>query len=245
LPTTVYGGIPAELNTGTGGYIKAGSNYYSYSSRSGTGSTVTFSGISPTSPVPTAAADVLSVALPSSTTTVTQGGNLTLSTTSPGGSDAFPLLNGNFKLNGNGNAYNYERRVGNVLQNITLSNKSGTWVNFTVTSGAITATATTKIVLDKFARVSSTGNTGNTTRTIVYNVPIGLTGIGGMQKRSDDDMPNSPSNWTGISGGTSFGGSFEIKSIDSGDALHIKTTSSSFWGVQQGWAIFNGYPIRT
>lgn len=241
LPATVYGGIPAELNTGTGGYIKVGSNYYSYTARSGTGTIVTFSGLSPTSPVPTKDMDVMSVALPSSTTTVTQGGNLTLSATSPGGSDAFPLINGNFKLNGNVPAYNYERRVGNVLQNITLSNKSGTWVNFTVTSGAITATATTKIVLDKFARVSSTGNTGNTTRTIVYNVPIGLTGIGGRQKRSDDDLPNSLSNWTGVSGGTSFGGSFEIISIDSGDALHINTSSKSFWGVEQGWAIFKGY----
>ena len=243
LPTTVYGGIPAELNTGTGGYIKVGSNYYSYSSRSGTGSTVTFSGISPTSPVPTAAADVLSVALPSSTTTVTQGGNLTLSTTSPGGSDAFPLLNGNFKLNGTGTAYNYERRVGNVLQKITLSNKSGTWVNFTVTSGAITATAATKIVLDKFARVSSTGNTGNTTRTIVYNVPIGLTGTGGMQKRQDDDLPNDIANWSKLSGSSSFGGTHEISTVDGGSALHVKTATTVGWWTTNQWAvaIFNGY----
>ncbi len=149
LTTQIGGTVPAQLNTGTGGYLRAGtsSSYYSYTSRTGSGTTVTFSGLSGTV---SAAQDILPVALPFSTgnTTVTEGGNLALSST---GADAFPQVNGNFTLYPTpsgltgGLVFNYEKKVGNTLQNITLADPTKTWVNFTVTGGAITDTNATKI----------------------------------------------------------------------------------------------------
>jgi len=241
LPTTVSGSIADELKpSATGGYLKVGNNYYSYSTRTNTGdNTVTFTNLNPASGI-TSGLEALPVALPSSTTTVTNGGNLTLNST---GADVFPRLNGNFTVNGTGNIYHYALKSGNVLQNVTLADKTKTWANFTVTSGVITASATSKIVLEKFVRVRSTGTSGGATRTVVYNAPVGIVAAGGkFEKKQDDDLPNDINNWTPLSGGSDFGGTHGIASIDGGNALKVNTTSAiGLWNYLWAVSVFKGY----
>ncbi|HOH29753.1 MAG TPA: hypothetical protein PLC40_08775, partial [Candidatus Hydrogenedentes bacterium] len=197
LTTQIGGTVPAQLNTGTGGYLRAGtsSSFYSYTSRTGSGTTVTFSGLSG---AVSAAQELLPVALPAGNTPVTEGGNLALNGT---GADAFPPVNGNFTLYPTpsgltgGLVFNYEKKVGNTLQNITLADPTKTWVNFTVTSGALSIA--TKITLDKFLRLSSTGHYGQATRPILYNVPVGwMTGGGEFAKKQFHDTFSSQDKWT-------------------------------------------------
>ncbi|OQB36905.1 MAG: hypothetical protein BWY09_01760 [Candidatus Hydrogenedentes bacterium ADurb.Bin179] len=199
--TTVIAGTnpssttPAKRNLSSGGYLKIGGAYYSFTNDNGSsGTNVVFTGLSPAmAAVPATPLDVLPVALPASTTTVTNGGSLTLSSTGVG---ALPLFNGNFTLNGSGAVYSYEKRTGNTLYNITLADSTKTWADFTVTSGAITTAATTKIVLDKYLQISSIGTLGNNSREIIYNVPVGwMAGGGEFQKNNFLDQMTNDASW--------------------------------------------------
>ncbi|MBA4395900.1 MAG: hypothetical protein C0394_00700 [Syntrophus sp. (in: bacteria)] len=231
---------PARRDLTQGGYLKIGSAYYQYTSGSGSGTTVTFTGLSPAlAAAPSPSADVLPVVLPGSTTTVTNGGNLTLS---PTGVGAFPVLNGNFTLGGAGTVYSYEKRTGNILYNITLTNPAQVWTNFSVTSGDITQPATTKIVLEKFLQLSSTGAFGNTSREILYNVPIGWMAGGGEFSKQQDYDPGM-TGWAAPAGGG--GGTHSVQTVDGGSALKVDTAPSSggLWTGAGNWAMafFTGY----
>jgi Tfp pilus assembly protein PilX len=247
LTTRINGTIPTDL-TGAGGYLRAGTSYsyYSYSSKSGSGTTVTFNGLSPATAI-AAGQDIRSVALPNSSSTVTNGGNLTLSAT---GASAFPPLNGNFTLHPTptgligGTVFNYEKRVGNTLQNITLADSTKTWANFTVTSGAITDATSTKITLDKFLRLSSTGSYGGVTREIIYSVPVGwMAGTGDFEKKQYHDQFNNNNNWfTDSTLGTqsASGGSMNVTAtVDPTGASGLGGLIRGLlgWGGNGNWAV--------
>ena len=245
LSTTIAGTNPSNTTPpkrilSAGGYLKIDGAYYSFTNDTGSsGTTVVYTGLSPAmASVPATPVDVLPVVLPASTQTVTNGGNLTLSAT---GAGAFPVFNGNFKLNGGGMVYSYEKRSDNTLINISLADSTKTWADFTVTSGAITTYATTKIVLDKYLQISSTGNLGNNSREILYNVPVGwLTGGGQFNKQQDYD-PNM-AGWVPPTGGD--GGTHSVQTFDGGDALKVESTVSVGSGDHASeWAMafFNGY----
>jgi len=249
LSTTIAGTnpsstTPAKRNLSAGGYLRIASNYYSFANDSGsTGTTVVYTGLSPAmASVPATPVDVLPVALPASTQTVTNGGNLTLSAT---GAGAFPLFNGNFKMNGSGLVYSYEKRSGNTLYNITLADSTKTWTNFTVTSGLVTDAATTKIVLDKYLQVSSTATLGNNSREVIYNVPIGwMAGGGEFQKNNFLDQMTNDASWFNASGqamGTHniTGGAMQVSSVinptSSGSGLVDFIAGLLGWGSNGLW----------
>ncbi|MBN1663708.1 MAG: type II secretion system protein [Deltaproteobacteria bacterium] len=249
LVTGLHGTIPDEFKTGTGGYFRVGSGntFYAYTSRSGSGTAVTFSGLTPDAPAD--GQDILPVALPNSTGTVTNGGNLTLSGT---GADAFPLLNGNFTLHPTptgltaGIVFNYEKRIGSTLTNITLADATKTWpADFTVTSGAVTETVTTKIILDRFVRIISTGSIGGSTREITYNVPIGwMYGGGGWEKKQHHDpFINDTGFFTaqGMGGHTVSGGAMNVTELvnpaSSGSGLIDFLAGLLGWGSSSLWAL--------
>jgi prepilin-type N-terminal cleavage/methylation domain-containing protein len=245
LSTQVYGTIPAEFNGGfSAGRIRVGSVYYSYSSGSGSGTTITFSGLSPALPaIPaTPQLDVQpATQTGGSAQSLSKSGSLTLSAT---GSGVFPLLNGNFILNPlpagipNGAVFNYTKRTGSTLSSITLSNGNlnQNW------TGAVSVAAATNVILDKFIRLSSTGTLGGASREVIYNVPVG--GIGDGQefmKAQDIDLMNTGANWAAPSGSTGFGGTSSVQTIDGGSALKVDSAPSS--GVWGNWAqtFFSGY----
>lgn len=250
LATQVYGTVPSEFSGSfSAGQIRVGAGYYSYSSGSGSGTTITFSGLSPALPaIPaTPQLDVQPVTQPQpgSTQDLSKGGSLILSETA--GSGFFPPMNGNFILNPtpagipNGAVFNYTKRTGNTLSNITLSDgtQNANW------TGALSINAATKVVLDKFIRLSSTGTLGNASREVIYNVPVGwIAGSGqDFMKAQDIDPMNTSANWVAPSGGG--GGTHNVYTVDSGSALKVDSAPSSGgpWTNTGNWAttFFNGY----
>ncbi len=242
IATQVYGTIPSEFSGAfSGGQIRVGSNYYSYSSGSGSGTTITFSGLSPTltAAIPSSPAlDVQPVTQPGSDQSLSKSGSLTLSGT---GSGVFPLLNGNFILYPtptgipSGAVFNYAKRTGTTLSNVTLANgtQNSNWTS------AVSVTAATKVILDKFVRLSSTGALSNTTREVVYSVPVGWMAGGGGDFAKQQDHDPGMAGWVAPSGG---GGTHSVQTVDGGSALKVATAASSGAGMGN-WAIafFNGY----
>jgi len=248
LTTQVYGTIPTEFTdafaAGSAGQIRVvaiDNSYkdYAYTSGSGAGTTITFSGLSPALPLITATPqlDVQPVTQPGSAQSLSKGGSLTLS---GNGSGVFPLMNGNFILYPtpagipSGAVFNYTKRTGTILSNVTLSdgNQNVNWTS------AVSITAATKVVLDKFLRLSSTGILGNTSREVIYNVPV--SGQRGFTKQQDIDRMDSVAGWGAPTGGG--GGTYSAQTVDGGSALKMDTTTSSV--IMPGnWAIafFNGY----
>ena len=245
LTSQVYGTIPAEFSGSfSAGQIRVGSSYYSYTSGSGSGTTITFSSLSPALPaiLATPQLDVQPVTQTGSLQNLSKGGSLTLSAT---GSGVFPQFNGNFILNPaptgiqNGAVFNYTNRTGTTLFNVTLSDGSQN-VNWTST---VSITAATNVVLDKFIRLSSTGTIGNASREVIYNVPVGWIAGGGQDfmKAQDVDAMNTSANWVAPSGGAGFGGTHSAQTVDGGSALRVDSApSAAGWG---NWAMayFSGY----
>jgi prepilin-type N-terminal cleavage/methylation domain-containing protein len=247
LVTQVYGTIPAEFSGGlSAGQIRVGTVYYSFSSGSGSGTTITFSSLSPALPVipATPQLDVQPVTQPGSAQSLSKGGSLILSGT---GSGFFPLLNGNFILDPaptgipSGAVFNYTKRTGSTLSNVTLSEgtQNANWTS------AVSIPTTTKVVLDKFIRLSSTGTLGNTSREVIYNVPVGWIAGGGQdfKKAQDIDPMNTSTHWLAPSGGG--GGTHSVQTIDGGNALKVDSAPSSGgpWTNTGNWAMtfFSGY----
>ncbi|MDP2852767.1 MAG: CFI-box-CTERM domain-containing protein [Smithellaceae bacterium] len=249
LTTQVYGTIPAEFTGGfSSGQIQVGSSYYSYTSGSGSGTAITFSGLSPALPTIAAGVDVQPVTQPGSDQSLSKSGSLSLSGT---GSGVFPLLNGNFTLNPRppsfpiGAVFNYIKRIGNTLVNVTLSNgtQNANWTS------AVSIPATTKVVLEKFIRLSSTGTLGNTSREVIYNVPVG--GIedsssGEFGKAKFIDQFTNDASWftaQGMGTHTVSGGAMQVTSVvDPTGASGLGTflQGLSGWGGNGFWG-FNAF----
>jgi prepilin-type N-terminal cleavage/methylation domain-containing protein len=247
LATQVYGTIPGEF-TGSfsAGQIQVGSSYYSYTSGSGSGTAITFSGLSPVLPTTAAGVDVQPVTQPGSDQSLSKSGSLTLSGT---GSAVFPLLNGNFILNptptgmASGAVFNYTKRTGSTLVNVTLSDgtQNASW------TGAVSIPATTKVVLDKFIRLSSTGTLGNTSREVNYNVPVGwIAGGGELGKAKFIDQFTNDANWfTAQAMGTHTvsGGAMQVTSVvdpTGVSGLGTFLQGLSGWGGNGFWG-FNAF----
>lgn len=248
LTTQVYGTTPAEF-TGSfpAGQIRVGSSYYSYTSGSGSGTTITFSGLSPALPaIPaTPQLDVQPVTQThGSAQNLSKGGSLTLSAT---GSGVFPVINGNFILHPaptglpSGSVFNYSKRSGTTLSNITLADgkENQNW------TGAYTIPSSTRVILDKFISLSSTGTIGGVSREVIYNVPVGWIAGGGTDfiKAQDSDPMTTAANWVEPAGGG--GGTHSVQTIDGGSALKVDAAASSggWWTGTGSWAMtfFQGY----
>ena len=250
LTTQVYGTIPTEFTGGfSAGQIQVGGSYYSYTSGSGSGTTITFSGLSPALPVAIPATpqlDVQPVTQPGSNQSLSKSGSLTLSGT---GAAVFPLLNGNFILNptptgiASGAVFNYTKRTGNTLVNVTLSDgaQNANWTS------AVSVPAATKVVLDKFLILSSTGTLGSTSREVNYNVPVGwMTGGGEFGKAKFIDPFATDAGWfTAQSMGThtTSGGAMQVTSVvdpSGASGLGAFLRGLLGWGGSGFWA-FNAF----
>jgi prepilin-type N-terminal cleavage/methylation domain-containing protein len=211
----------------TSGYLKIGTDKTPrpYTGRTLTGSNITFT-MSPALAVGAYTAtvnNVLPVGLASSTT-LTKGGDLTLSS----GAGAFPLVNGTFTIGTatsttgtNPAVFAYKTRSGNVLQNVTLSQTPTAAFSVSVPANAY-------ISLMKFVNVHSTGTYTplQASRTISYSIPIGFvsaTGTGG--KSAKTDTFETLDNWFT---GTGEVGSHAIAAVDGNNALDITGTENVY-----------------
>ena len=237
LSATFYGRKPAEFDTSAAGNLRVGTGYYSYTGFSVAGTTVTFSGFaasSPTTSVPAIASSVdvrLLVKTSGSAQTLSKGGTLTLAST---GIDVLPTYNGNFTLVNSGGAdinygrvFNYTKRVGTTLYNITLSDPvfNISW------SGSISVPASSKVILTKYVRLAITGTVGQTSRTVTFDAPVGSTIGGGFQKQqATEDMSSSANFHTSSAMGTQ---AFNT-TVDGSAAMRVSgmvdTSLGGFWG---------------
>jgi prepilin-type N-terminal cleavage/methylation domain-containing protein len=237
LPARFYGTIPGDFSTSAAGYLRVGTGYYSYTGFSVAGNTITFSGFaasSPTTSVPAIAAGVdvrLLAKTSGSTQTLSKGGSLNLDSTGVG-VNVLPAYNGNFTLVNSAGAdinyarvFNYQKRVENTLYNITLSDPGFN----TLWTGSISIPASSKVIMGKFVRLAITGNVGQTSRTVTYDAPVGLTSGGGFQKQQATEDMSSSANWytSSAMGGQSFndagGGAMRVSSM-------VDTSLGGFWG---------------
>lgn len=239
LATQVYGTLPAEFSGGfSAGQVRVGGSDYSFSSGSGSGTTITFSGLSPALPLipATPQLDVQPVTQTAGgDQLLSKGGGLTLGGT---GSGFFPLLNGNFILNPtpagipSGAVFNYTKRTGTTLENVTLSsgNQNASWTS------DVTVTAATKVVLDKFIRLSATGTIGNASREVLYNVPVGwMAGGGELGKAKFIDQFGSDAGWftaQDMGTHTTSGGAMQVTSVVNPSGA---TGLGAFLGGLLGW----------
>lgn len=103
--------------------------------------------------------DAQPVALASSGT-VTRNGSLTLAT----GASAFPELNGSFILDGL--TYSYVKREGSRLTRVRKADAPEETFSLDVAQNS-------RVILDKFVTIRSTGEFGEATHQLTYNTPIG------------------------------------------------------------------------
>lgn len=237
IPGTVPESFPSGTTTG---YVMASTtkSIARYVGVGRTGTTVTFTLNSALTTSSTT--EILPVASTSGGVALSVGGNLTLIS----GADLFPRYNGNFTFANDTQqtgaqqqtVLNYERRIGNTLYNITLANSNATWP---------TATGT-RVVLDKYLQLSSTGTFGGSSRRVVYNVPIGWT-AGSSFEPQEDFRPNMDG-FEALSGSSGFGGTHNPQYVDgSNTALQVTSapnpTGVAWWTNTGNWAVaaFTGY----
>lgn len=236
LAVQVHGTIPQEFGTGfSAGQIKVGSTYYSYGSGGGSGSTITFNLSSALPSAVAAGLDVQLVTAPGSSQSLSKGGNLGLGAT---GTGVFPTLNGNFILNptpagvASGAVFNYQKKEGNLLKNVTLSDgtKNANWTS------AISVTTANNVILDKYLRLSSTATVGGSTREVIYNVPVGwMAGGGELGKAKAIDAFGNDANWftaQGMGAHTTSSGAMQVTSVVNPAGA---TGLGTFLGGLLGW----------
>ena len=221
LNTKVCGGFPPGLVLTTG-FLKIDSRVYNYINAEQSGPNVTFTisggtvGISNDT-------TVCSVSHSSSNRTVTNlsDNNYINLETSTGSRDAFPLLNGTFKIDGSINPnrlWCYKKRDGDRLEGITPSDDPNG-------SFELYVNTTYDIVLDKFVKLKSmgivySGSDLETKREITYYIPIFEERRGKVTYIETFEGGGLP--------GSFAGGAGEVGGHEVADgALHVTTTGES------------------
>jgi len=229
LNTKVCGGFPPGL-VFTSGYLKADSRVYNYTNAEQSGPNVTFTISGGTAEISNDTT-VYSVSHSSSNRTVTNlsDNNYIDLETSTGSRNAFPLLNGTFKIDGSINPnriWNYKKRDVNRLEGITPGDDPNGGFNLYIDT-------TYDIVLDKFVKLKSTGivDSGSdleTKREITYHIPIFEESRGKVtyiETFEDGGLPGS------FAGGAGEVGAHEV--VDG--ALHVTTTSEGESSIDFNW----------
>ncbi len=221
LNTKVCGGFPPGLVL-TSGFLKINDKVCHYTNAVQSGSNITFTISGGTSAISNDTT-VYSVSRSSSNRTVANaaGNNYIDLEISTGSRNAFPLLNGTFKIDGSVNPnriWCYKKRNGDRLEGITPSDDpNGTFELYVDT--------TYGIVLDKFVKLKSTGivysdSDLETKREITYYIPIFEERRGKVtyiETFEDGGLPGS------FAGGAGEVGGHEVV----GGALHVTTTGES------------------
>jgi prepilin-type N-terminal cleavage/methylation domain-containing protein len=207
LDTAVPGGFPPGLTLSTG-RLFIGSKFFDYISATHTGANVTFNFGSPI-PQPPGGTDVLSVATSSSNVqTVSKGGDIKLDSNDY--ARAFPSRNGTIKVDGHIYAYEEVDLANNRL--------TGIYDPAEPNMSPFSVGANTNIILQKFAKLHSTGVFGQgsiqTKREIIFHVPLPTSSTG--EKEEFHDTFEDKSHWE-----PSTLGSHEIKTIGGDKALKV------------------------
>jgi len=208
LNTNFPGNIPDDFSMPTTGRLSIGSGIYNYTDFSGgifTLATGLLEAISDNM-------NVNSVGNPSANATMTNGGDLTLSSAS-----FFPAITGKFMIDGI--AYTYKTKNEDTLQNITDANDPDRGFSLSVVTS-------TNLILKPYLKVHSTGIVGQgaqaASREIVYNVPIPDSLTEGTRVEFHDTFEDK-SHWKD----PSILGSHGVQTIGGDSALKVIGTQTS------------------
>jgi len=234
LSTKVTGSFPPDL-TLSSGYLKIGAVVERYSGAVPSGSNVTFT-ISSSGGLTNAVSSgdtIYSVSHANNAQTITKANN-SVDLEASGSADAFPVINGNFRIEGIGSTdpnrfWGYRKRDGNTLKGIMpMDDPNGTF-NETIQT-------TNDIVLEKFVRVDSTGIFAGTNRQITYYTPIGWIGPGiPAGKKTFHDKFDNLDNW--FTGQNEQIGGHAIVTAGGDKAMHV--TRSVPFGPEGRWSLLN------
>ncbi len=214
------GEVPSQFSSLSSGHIRIGSSSggYTYHDYTSTGAvsagdtTLTFNGVSPAAPTMSDLDVQPFVYSNNGTSTITSGSDMNINSE---GASTFPEYNGTFTMHPSpsgitsGLVFNYKKRVGNTLYNITLADPRKVWHDFQ-------APSTTKIILAKFMQVYSTGRSpSGFERNVIYNTPIGLSsGEWTKAQNLDKDMQQFVTDADKSIGGHSVsGGTLQVTSV--------------------------------
>ncbi len=236
LSTKVTGSFPPAL-TLSSGYLKIGAVVERYSGAVPSGSNVTFT-ISSSGGLTNAVSSgdtIYSVSHVNNAQTITKANN-SVDLEVSGSAEAFPVINGNFRIEGTGSSdpnrfWGYRKRDGNTLKGIMpMDDPNGTFSE--------TINTTNDIVLEKFVRIDSTGIFAGTNRQITYYTPIGWVGPGiPAGKKTFHDKFDDLDNW--FTGQNEQIGGHATPTVDGDKAMHV--TRSEQWGFfnPQIWSLLN------
>lgn len=236
LQAKITGGFPPGL-TLSSGYLKVNGVIHPYSGASQTSTTVTFTRSGSNWPAIPVGSTVHPVSRPSSNQTVNNTThNYVDLETSTASINSFPLHNSTFKIDGSPVVYSYTKRNGNRLAGVQLADTSHPSFSVNITSGS-------NIVLEKFLKLRSIGtySPGNdlqTSREILYHVPIGYAVSGGnATKVTHHENFNNMNNWFQGSGQGEVCG-HEITTVDGDSALHVTSAASpALFGSTGQWSL--------
>jgi len=209
LHTNFPGNIPDDFSMPTTGRLRIGSGVYNYTDYSGGIFTLQAPGLLE------AISDNMNVnpvGNPPAGATMTNGGNLTLSSAS-----FFPAITGKFMIDEI--AYTYKTKNEDTLQNITDANDPDRVFSLSVD-------ANTNLILKPYLKIHSTGTVGQglqaASREIVYNVPIPDSPTEGVRVQFHDQFADK-SNWKD----PSILGSHGVQTIGGDSALKVTGTQTS------------------
>jgi len=218
LNTRVSGGFPPEMSLTTG-WLKIENIVYQYSNAARSDDDVAFTNENGNWPSIDSGTTVLAVSHPDGPQTVSNDSDTINLETTTGSANAFPALNGNFRIyesHTKWSYWTYKRRNGSILEGVAPANNPGGI--FSTDIGA-----SNNIVLDKFIKITSTGiiEAGSlleTKREVTYHVPIPETmpteKVEFLERFEEGELPDS------FSGGPGEVGGHEI----SDGALHVTST---------------------
>ncbi|MBW1821186.1 MAG: hypothetical protein JRI92_05375, partial [Deltaproteobacteria bacterium] len=211
LHTNIPGNIPDDFSMPPTGRLIIGSGVYIYTNYSDVTGIFTLQAPGLLEAI-SDNMNVSPVGNPSVGGTMTNGGNLTLSSAT-----FFPTITGKFMIDGI--AYTYITKNGNTLQNITDANDPDRVFSLSVDTN-------TNLILKPYLKVHSTGTVGQgaqaASREIVYNVPIPDSPTEGVKVEFHDQFADK-SHWKD----PSILGSHGVQIIGGDSALKVTGTNTS------------------
>ncbi len=171
LDAKVPGGFPPGLAL-TSGYVDIDNERYHYSNATQSGSTVTFTRASGNWPSIDLGTTIHSASKPDGNQTINSADNYLDLETSTGSANAFPELNGTFRVSGTSGLWFYGKRSVNRLEGVSPFGDPA-WSKTTT----LELDGTDDIILDKYVELRSTGiiyasQPLETKRELIYYAPL-------------------------------------------------------------------------
>lgn len=215
LDAKVPGGFPPGLAL-TSGYVYIEDTPYQYSNATQSGNAVTFTRAGGNWPSIDSGTTIRSASMPDGSHTVTSINNYIDLETTTGSANAFPELNGTFRVAGTGGLWSYQKRSANRLEGVSPHGDPN-W-----SSGeTLSLDGTDYVILGKFVKLLSTGVVDDGTELETKRELTYYSSLFERYKTIFQERFADKSKWS-----ESTLGAHEIKTIGGDSALKVTGTSA-------------------